>query len=125
MLILAVIILASVVASVTDWLFMDLLVHRSYQKSPQIWRRNEGAGRILVSEIIGTSASAAAILLCSLVPGRPLLVAAILWGAGPAPVILQNLQWLLMPPEIAASHSAGWLARLLIATELADWLLRP
>jgi hypothetical protein len=36
---------------------------------------------------------------------------------------LQNLQWMRLHPAVAASHAAGWLARLLIAALLAGWLL--
>jgi hypothetical protein len=123
MLILGVIVLASFVASFTDWLCMDLLVHRFYKAAPEIWRPAEGAGRIVLSQVIGTMASAAVILLCLLVPGRPLLVAAAVWCAGPLPVILQNLQWIRMEPAVGVGHAAGWLARLLIASGLAACLL--
>jgi hypothetical protein len=123
MLIIGTIILATLLASFTDWLCMDVLVHRFYQRAPEIWRPRGGTGRIVVSQIIGTVASAAAVLLCLHLPGRPMLVAGAAWCAGPLPVTLQNVQWMKLHPAIGAFHAAGWLARLLIAAYLAAWLL--
>ncbi len=123
MLIVGAIVLASAVASFTDWLFLDVLVHRYYTASPGIWRPPGGVGRIIASQLIGTVATAAAVMLCLLAPGRPLLVELAAWCAGPLPVIGQNLQWIRMDLAIAASHAAGWLVRLLIAAGVAAWLL--
>jgi hypothetical protein len=123
MLTLGVIVLASFLASFTDWLCMDLLVHRFYAASPEIWRHGKGATRIVISQIIGTFASAAVVLLCLKLPAQPLLVAGAVWCAGPLPVGLQNLQWMRLHPAVTASHAAGWLARLLVAAYLTSWLL--
>jgi len=123
MLIIGVVVLASFLASFTDWLCFDVLVHRYYQAAPQLWRQGPATTRIVVSQIIGTLASAAVVLLCARLPGQPLLVAGAAWCAGPLPVGLQTLQWMPLHPAVAASHAAGWLARLLIAAYLAAWLL--
>ena len=123
MVMLGIIVLASVLASLTDWLCMDLLVHRQYATAPEIWRRGEGTGRIVISQIIGTLATAATVYLCKELPGRPLLVAGAVWCAGPLPVGLQNLQWMRLRPAVTVSHAAGWLARLLMAAYLAALLL--
>jgi hypothetical protein len=120
---LSVIVLATLLASLTDWLCMDLLVHRFYQAAPAIWRPRGGTGRIIASQIIGTLATGAMVWLSGLLPGRPITLALAVWLAGPLPVTAQNWQWLRLHPAIAASHAAGWLARLLIATACATWLL--
>jgi hypothetical protein len=122
-LILGVVVLASFVASFTDWLFMDALIHRYYAYAPEVWLPNSGVPRIIVSQIIGTAASAAVVMLCLLAPGRPLLVAGAAWCAGPLPVVLQYWQWVRIDPRVSASHAVGWLARLVIATMLAGWIL--
>ena len=119
------IVLATALASFTDWLFMDALIHRFYAAHPDTWRPSKGSGRIIVSQAIGTLASAAAVVLCVLIPGRPLLVAVAIWAAGPLPVSLQTLQWMRVHPAITASHATGWLVRLLIATVMAAWLIAP
>ncbi len=121
--ILAVIILASVLASFTDWLFMDALVHRFYVSAPGLWRGLGGVARIVVSQLIGTAATAALVVLCLWSPERPVGVAAVAWVAGPLPVILQNLQWMRLHPVIAASHATGWLVRFMITGLLSAWLL--
>jgi hypothetical protein len=113
--------LATLLASLTDWLFFDLLVHRVYQAAPDIWRLG-GRWRIVISQVVGTIATAAAIEIAVRIPGHPVLVAFCLWGSGALPIMVQNTQWMRLHPAIAASHAAGWLARLLIATLLATML---
>ena len=123
MLILGVIALSTLLASFSDWLFMDVLVHRFYAENPAMWRPGEGVRRIAISQVIGTLATAAFVLLC-LGGVRALLGALLVWLAGPLPMILQNLQWMKLHAAIAASHAAGWLARLLIAALLTHLILR-
>ena len=118
MLTLGIIVLASLVASCSDWLFMNVLVHRFYAADTTLWRRRSGSARIVVSQLAGTLATACVVVLCTLVPTRPLLVAALLWAGGPLPIVLQNLQWMPLHPAIGTSHAAGWLTRALIAAEL-------
>jgi hypothetical protein len=113
------ILVATFLASITDWLFMDLLVHRTYIAEPAIWRPSTGSFRIVVSQIVGTVATASAILLERMMPINPLLLAIALWCAGALPICAQNTQWLRMKPSIGISHATGWLARLAIATCLA------
>jgi hypothetical protein len=125
MLIVFVIVLSSFIASFSDWLFMDVLVHRFYLSSPDVWRPRGGRVRIILSQIIGTAASAGVVALCLWAPGRPVPVAVAAWVAGPLPVILQNLQWMRLHPGVAGSHAVGWLIRLLVAALLASWLLPP
>ncbi len=116
--IIAIIAIASLLASFTDWLFMDVLIHSLYAKAPQVWRPRGGAGRIMVSQLVGTAASAAVVGLCLAGGAPPLVVAAGVWAAGPLPVILQNIQWLKLHPAVGASHAMGWLARFVIAAVL-------
>jgi hypothetical protein len=113
-LILAVIVLSTLVASLTDWLFMDVLVHRFYAVSPALWRPQGGTARIVLSQLIGSAATASLVLLC-LSGVKPFRAVLLVWLAGALPVTLQNLQWMILPPPIAASHAAGWLVRLGIA----------
>src|SRR5277367_1726759 len=102
MIILGAILLATVLASFTDWLFMDLLVHRFYAANPAMWRPGTGAARIIVSQLIGTAASAALILLTAATKAAPLTLAAAFWAGAALPVTLQNLQWMRLHPAIAA-----------------------
>jgi len=114
--------LATLLASFTDWLFMDVLVNRYYATAPEIWRPRGGTARIVVSQVIGTVATAAFVVLClHRVP--PLHAAVLVWLAGALPVTLQNVQWMKLHPAIGASHAAGWLVRLLIAALLTRLIL--
>jgi hypothetical protein len=119
---IAVILLGTLLAWFTDGLFFDLLVHRFYARAPEMWRPG-GRARIAASQAIGTLATAAAVILAIGVPGRPVLLALLIWSAGPLPATLQNLQWTRMHQAIGASHAMGWLARLLIATILTHWMV--
>jgi hypothetical protein len=126
--IVGVIVLASILASSTDWLFFDVLVHRYYQAAPEVWRAGSQGRRIVLSQLIGTLACAAMVMLYLSVPhwrvpGRPAALALIVWCAGPLPVVLQQWQWMRIHPAVAAGHAAGWLARLAITALLAAWLL--
>ena len=123
MLILGTILLATILASFTDWLFMDVLVHRLYADNPAIWRPRGGTARIVISQVIGTVASAAVVLLAACHAAPPLWLALALWCAGALPVTLQNWQWMNLHGAIAASHATGWLARLLLAAGCAAVLL--
>jgi len=73
--------------------------------------------------VVGAIASAAAVEIAVRIPGHPVLVAMCLWGSGALPIMVQNPQWMRMHPAIAAGHAVGWLARLLIATVLAEEVL--
>jgi hypothetical protein len=114
------ILLATVAASFTDWVCMDALVRRYYAQNPQTWRAGEGPARIIVSQIIGTVATAAIVLLSLRCPDRPVLLGLGIWCAGALPVTLQNLQWIRMSPVVAGGHAV---ARIMIATLLAAWLV--
>jgi hypothetical protein len=120
--IVGVVILATMLASLTDWLFFDLLVHRFYQATPAVWRPG-GRRRIVMSQLISTIATAAAVQTAILIPGAPVLLATCLWAAGALPITIHNWQWMRVDPAIAASHALGWLTRLLIATHLTAKLL--
>jgi hypothetical protein len=123
MILLGLIVLATVLASFTDWLFMDLLVHGAYARMPQVWRSGGGTQRIVLSQVIGTVATAAVVVLCWMMPGKAWLVAGAVWCAGPLPVVAQYYQWMRMEKLVAVSHAAGWLARVAIAAGLAGLLL--
>ena len=113
------ILLATVLASFTDWFFFDVACHRLYRASPDVWRQNKGAGRILLSQVIGTAATAFTIVLCTALPQHPWLAAAAFWIGGPLPVLLQNWQWMRVPAAVTAWHAAGSLARIAIAAACA------
>ena len=63
-------VLAGVLGSVTDWLFMGVLFHAAYNRHPEVWRPAIAAGRdktaVLLSVAIGFVMSFAIVGLCAL-----------------------------------------------------------
>jgi hypothetical protein len=122
-----VVVVSGVVASFTDWLFMGVLFHEKYREAPEVWRTDLSEGRkILYSELIGLISSAAfawlliAFHLQDL--GLGLAVAVAVWFAGAVPVIFTNVLWMRLSPALGLSHSAGWLARLIVTALAAAYL---
>jgi len=121
------VLIASVLASFSDWLFMGVLFHDKYLDSPEIWRsRGRTEPRtIIYSQLMGVLSSAAFAYLCQAnaltIPGS-LGAAALVWLAGPLVVIAQMVQWMKLHPLIGASHALGWLVRFIV-TGLTVWLL--
>jgi hypothetical protein len=62
-----VVLLASVVTSFSDWLFMGVLFHEKYLASPEIYRSSAGANEprfIVYSQLMGVVSCAALTYLC-------------------------------------------------------------
>jgi uncharacterized protein DUF1761 len=121
---------SGVVTSFTDWLFMGLLFHRKYFKTPEIWRNPPGQSDtrgIIASSLAGTLSCAAFIFLCmwtgALTVRSELHLAQLVWIAGALPIILSNIVWIKMHPLLGVSHSLGWLARFVASGLIAGWLL--
>lgn len=122
-----VVVVSGVVASFTDWLFMGVLFHEKYLEAPEVWRGGRGEGRrIAYSELIGLIGSAGfAWLLMALhqeAPAAGLTAAVAVWLASAVPVIFTNVLWMKLHPALGLSHSAGWLARLVITALGASYL---
>ncbi len=125
-----VVVLASAVASFSDWLLMGVLFHEKYLAAPEIWRpavANKNRNRILVSQCIGALCCAAFAYLCllmnALTIGTSLRAALLVWLAGPVVVLAQMVQWMKLHPLIGISHASGWLVRLGITGLSAALLL--
>jgi hypothetical protein len=127
---IAVVVIASLLASFSDWLFMGVLFHDRYNASPEIWRATGGRGNraaILYSQVIGVVSCAAFSFLClqvqALSIAAALACALLVWLAGPAVVLAQMVIWTKLHPLIGVSQSIGWLARFAITGLLAAWWL--
>ena len=126
----AVILLASLIASITDWLFMGMLFHDRYLLYPEVWRGSldEGA-KIMQSELIGILAClgfvAVATMLRLRTMGALLAAACLVWLATAVPMLVQDGIWMKIDPLVLCAHSVGWLCRFIITALLCAWLLRP
>ena len=121
---------SGVVTSFTDWLFMGVLFHGKYLKTPEIWRNPPGQSDtrgIIASSLAGTLSCAAFIFLCmwtgALTVRSELHLAQLVWIAGALPIIFSNIVWIKMHPLLGLSHSLGWLARFVASGLIAGWLL--
>jgi hypothetical protein len=126
----AIVVLASLAASVTDWLFMGAMFHDRYLLYPEVWRGSLGEGtKIMDSELIGILSCVGFVAVAAMLRLRTmgaLLAAAILiWLATAVPMLVQDGIWMKIDPLVLGAHSLGWLARFLITALLCGWLLRP
>jgi len=115
--------IAGTLGSLTDWLFMGVLFHESYNRYPEIWRPGirDGKDRMAIvwSSLLGYVMTAGVVGLCrmarvdSVVGG--LLVALLAWIAGPVIILIVNGLFIKMDRKIVFAHGVGYLARMLLA----------
>jgi len=125
-----IVLLASVVTSFSDWLFMGVLFHKKYLASPEIWRSSAGANEprfIVYSQLMGILSCAAFTYLCvkasTLTIGASLTTATLVWLAGPVVVLAHMVIWTKLHPLIGVSQSLGWLVRFIVTALIAVWLM--
>ena len=112
------IVACGVVTTLTDWLFMGVLFHEKYLAFPEVWRKKPGEPDTMLifwSQIVGLVSCAAFVLVCARLGlftwSATLKLAAMVWAMGPLPILLQQLMWTKVHPQITAAHLAGWLVR--------------
>jgi hypothetical protein len=121
--IIAAIAVAGTLSSFTDWLFMGVLFHASYNTYPEVWwpgiREGQNRRGIIWATVLGYVMTAGVVLLC-VVSGantiaKGLEIALLAWLAGPPVVIIVNGFFIKMDPKITLAHCVGYGARLLLA----------
>ena len=133
LLIIAAVIAAGTLGSLTDWLFMGVLFHDAYDAHPEVWRPGirDGAdkGAIIASSLLGYLITAAVVGLCVVARvhgiGGGLLVGALAWLAGPPVVLIVNGLFIKIDPRITAAHCLGYGARMLLAGLAGGLALGP
>ncbi|HEY5070930.1 MAG TPA: DUF1761 domain-containing protein [Caulobacteraceae bacterium] len=125
---LIVIVLAAIAGSFTDWLFMGVLFHDRYNAHPEVWREGRtDVRKIVISSLVATIGTAGfAYLLARTGPvflGPALAWAALVWIAGPLPLLAVNGLWLKIHPLVTTAHALGWLARFAVTAGIAAFLL--
>jgi len=113
----AIIVGAGIISSLTDWFFAGDWIHRRFTY-PEIWRKGaEGRAIALTSPLpfltCGVFAVVAAWLGIHSVSGAVKLAVAI-WLIGPLPLILTNAAFIKMHRVFVVSYATGWLVKLLI-----------
>jgi hypothetical protein len=123
----AIIVGAGIITSLTDWFFAGNWIHRRFSY-PEIWRKGaEGRAIALTSPLpfltCGVFAIVAAQLGLHTLSGAVKLAVAI-WLIGPLPLILTNAAFIKMHRVFVASYATGWLVKLLIVALAVGWFIR-
>ena len=119
---LATVIVAGIVSSFTDYLFMGLLFHDKYNAHPEVWRSAKGddKGAIMWSTAIGFAVCAIFTFVCYRLNWQiysvmvPLKLAVAVWAMGALPIEITNSIWMKLHPQIAVAHALGWLAKFVV-----------
>ncbi|HEY2752668.1 hypothetical protein [Phenylobacterium sp.] len=131
LMLIASVVVAGTLGSLTDWLFMGVLFHDAYNTYPEVWRPGVREGRsrgaIIWSSILGYLMTAAVVGLCVIAQvtsiAGGLAVGALAWLAGPPVVIIVANMFVKMDPKITLAHCLGYGARLLLAGLAAGFVL--
>ena len=123
----AIVVGAGVVSSLTDWFFAGDWIHRRYSY-PEIWRQGkEGRAIALTSPLpfltCGVFAFVAARLGLHSVSGALKLAVAV-WVIAPLPLILTNAAFMKLHRFFVVSYAIGWLTKLMIVAVAVGWFLR-
>ncbi|MFZ0955390.1 MAG: hypothetical protein WAN60_03540 [Candidatus Sulfotelmatobacter sp.] len=125
--VIAIVVGAGLVTSLTDWLFAGDWLHRRYTY-PEIWRQGAEARAIALTSPLpfltcGAFAYMAAWLGLHSVAGAVKLAAAV-WLIGPLPMILTNAAFMKLHRVFVTSYAVGWLMKLTIVAVAVGWFLR-
>jgi hypothetical protein len=122
----AIIVGAGIISSLTDWFFAGDWIHRRFTY-PEIWRKGSESRAIALSSVLpfltcGVFAFVAARLGLHSVSGAVKLAAAV-WVIGPLPLILTNAAFIKMHWVFVVSYATGWLVKLMIVALAIGWFL--
>ena len=123
----AIIVGAGAVSSLTDWFFAGDWIHRRYSY-PEIWRQGEEGRAIALTSPLpfvtcGVFAFVAARLGLHSVSGALKLAVAV-WVIGPLPLILTNAAFMKLHRVFVVSYAISWLIKLIIVAVAVGWFLR-
>jgi Protein of unknown function (DUF1761) len=127
---LAAVVIAVVLASMSDWFFGGILFHDKYRANPEIWRisgdKSEGLA-IALSTLLGVMTCAVFIYLAAclnILGWRPVLGLAFgVWLLAPLPLLVTNALFIKVHPLNTFSNALGWLVKLLICAVTAHLFL--
>jgi hypothetical protein len=121
----AIILGAGVVTSLTDWFFAGDWIHRRYTY-PEIWRKGvEGRAIALTSPLPFLTCGVFGYVIARLgihsVSGAVKLAIAV-WLIGPLPLILTNAAFMKLHRVFVGSYAIGWLLKLTVVALAVGWL---
>lgn len=123
----AIVVGAGVLSSLTDWIFAGDWIHKRFTY-PEIWRKGQESRAIALTSPLpfitcGVFAVVAWYLDLRSVPGAARLAVAI-WVIGPLPLILTNAAFIKMHRVFVSCYAIGWLVKLMIAAVAVGLFLR-
>jgi hypothetical protein len=124
---IAVVVGAGVVSSLTDWFFAGDWLHKHYTY-PEIWRQGNEARAIALTSPL-PFLTCAVFAYAAIWPnlhslGGTVTLAIVVWLIGPLPLILTNAAFMKLHRVFVASYAIGWLVKLMIVAVAAAWLFR-
>lgn len=112
-------ILGAVLGSIADWVFAGVLFHDRYQRYPEVWRTS-GTERLRIggAQMLCLLTSVGFVTLASMLGtvdlSGTLKLAVMIWLIAPLPLLLTNALFIKIDPLVTASHTVGWLIKLLL-----------
>lgn len=125
------VVVAMIICSLSDWLFMGVLFHNKYKEHPEIWRSSITEGgeskAIVWSTLFSLLTCVGFIGVCAMfgftsVP-QALALAFGIWVSVPLPLLATNGFFIKIHPYVTLSHAVGWLAKLFICALCASYFL--
>lgn len=113
----AIVIGAGIVTSLTDWFFAGDWIHRRFSY-PEVWRKGAESKAIALTSpfpflTCGVFAFLAARLGIQSVEAALKLAVAV-WVIGPLPLILTNAAFIKLHRVFVVSYATGWLVKLIV-----------
>lgn len=118
----------AILGSLADWLFAGILFHGRYQKHPEVWRTGSSeALRIGGAQILCLLTAVAFVTLAEMLGVVDLAgtvkLAVMIWLIAPLPILVTNAFFIKIDPLVTASHSVGWLVKLVLIAAATAALL--
>ena len=124
---IAIVLGAGVISSLTDWLFAGDWIHKRYTY-PEIWRQGpEERAIALTSPLPFLTCAVFAYVAARLglhSVSSALKLAIAVWLIGPLPLILTNAAFIKMHRIFVMCYAVGWLLKLVIIALAVGWFLR-
>jgi hypothetical protein len=127
---IVVVVVASVIASFTDWFFMGMLFHDRYLATPELWRTGQSEGmKIGLSSLYGVLTCGGFAWLQNRFGATEmkagLIAAVVAWIALPVPILAQFVLWTKLDEMVGVAQAFGWLVRLAITAVTVSLLMKP
>jgi hypothetical protein len=121
------VVITGVIVSMTDWLFSGDWLHNYYNRHREVWRHPGGVGEWRAIAWASawpfvTAAAFAAVVDHFAIRGlsNDLFLAVAMWVMAPLAINVTNALFIKIDPVVVASHTAGWLVRLVV-TAIVVW----